>query len=193
MYCRKCGKAIIYRQSKASGTRLICPNKYCDVSSADFEDVEDAVLNALKEKLGELEIEAKKPKADSTTFIKSTESIEKELKQIQKQQNKLYDLLEQGVYSQEIFLERQQTLHAKRKELQDKLIELRRNAPSSINYEPYISNIKQLLSDYTKLDVIEKNALLIKIIKRISYYRPSSNRFHQTEIAVKIELLFHEY
>ena len=106
------------------------------------------------------------------------------------QQNKLYDLLEQGIYTQEIFLERQKALEQRRKDLQNKLVAARENAPQPINYEERITKVRQVLELYPTLDVKEQNTLLRSVIKRITYYRPKSDRYHQNLAEIDIELVF---
>ncbi|GAB5081362.1 recombinase family protein [Hominimerdicola sp. 21CYCFAH17_S] len=193
MYCRECGKAMVYRTYANSEPRIICANKYCEISSSPFEVIEKSVIDSLTEKLGELEIAAAQPEQSSAefkTYRSAVKKIEQELEQANAQQNKLYDLLEQGIYTQEIFLERQKALEQRRKDLQNKLVAARENAPQPINYEERITKVRQVLELYPTLDVKEQNTLLRSVIKRITYYRPKSDRYHQNLAEIDIELVF---
>lgn len=195
MYCRECGKAMVYRAYRNGVPRLICANKYCDVSSSPFEVIEQSVIDSLKEKLGELEIAASQHAngADDDEFNayrSSLRKIEQELDLAGRQQNRLYDLLEQGIYTQETFLERQKLLDQRKKELQNKLVAARENAPQKINYDECITRVRQVLELYPALSTQDKNSLLRSAVKRITYYRPKSDRYHQSPANVEIELIF---
>ena len=194
MYCRECGTAITFQSARNSHFRLTCQNKFCEVSSSNFEIVETAVLEALRKKLGELKIESENKKniinEEIKSFRSSVKKIEQELSQLTTQQNKLYDLLEQGIYTQDLFLERQATLHDRKKALQSKLIEVREESPKQINYEDCIHKVSELLELYPSLNAKDKNSMLRSVVKRILYYRPKSDRFNQHDIQIDIELSF---
>ncbi|WP_124098324.1 recombinase family protein [Ruminococcus sp. Marseille-P6503] len=194
MYCRECGKAMIYRAYRNGAPRLICANKYCEVSSSPFDVIEQSVIDSLKEKLGELEIAASQRESglnsDFDAYKAALRKIEQELEQANRQQNRLYDLLEQGIYTQETFLERQKLLDQRKKELQNKLVSARENAPREINYDKCITRVRQILELYDTLSAEDKNSILRGAIKKITYYRPKSDRYHQSPASVEIELIF---
>ncbi|MDE6150274.1 MAG: recombinase family protein [Ruminococcus sp.] len=193
MYCRECGKAIMLRREKKGNYRMICPNKYCDVSSCSFDILESSILEILNDKLGELQIEAIKikNKTDNQKIYQTNiKKIEQEIMQVTTQQNKLYDLLEQGIYTKEVFMERQDTLKSKKKDLENKLVSIRKESPTPIDYDSYIHKVSELLRLYPTLEPKEQNNMLRSIVKQITYYRPKSNRYNQSATEIEIEMKF---
>lgn len=189
MVCKGCGSAIIRKPSKKNPDYLICPNKYCGVSSAPFDIVEKQVLERLAEICGKLKLQSDKVnKSQDAPNTLQIDKIEKELTKLKDQQNKLYDLLEQGIYSQEIFLERQQVLNEKRSSMQKELVELRGRIPVPVDYTGIIASIEKLLSEYATLGAAEKNSLLCSCVRKITYYRDKSNRYDQKPVSMEIEL-----
>lgn len=69
----------------------------------------------------------------------------KELDELQVQQNKLYEFLEKGIYSEEIFLQRQNILNKRKKELEAGIEQQQNCLPAAIDYE---DKIKKYLMQY---------------------------------------------
>lgn len=193
IYCRDCGKSMILKRDKNGSNRLICPNKYCHVSSCSFDTLETAILEIINNKLGALKIEAAQIKNrtdEQKAYQVNIKKIEQEISQVNIQQNKLYDLLEQGIYSQDIFAERQTTLKNKKKDLEEKLILVRNECIDQADYDNYIHKVSELLKLYPSLDPTTQNKMLRAVVKKIMYYRPKSNRYQQTDIEIDVEMLF---
>lgn len=195
MKCRQCGKAITLQKYTKGNTRLVCGNKYCDVSSCDFETVEEFVLLALQDKIGEMRVmsqqQLNRSENEAKVIQAQIKKVQKELDILETQQSKLYDLLEQGIYTQEIFLERQATLSQKKTDFKEKLIQLRETIPPPpIDFERTITNVKRVLEDYPNADPEEQNELLSGVISRIWYDREKSNRFHQNPVKIELEIKF---
>ena len=192
VYCRECGKAIVLRRDK-NGYRMICPNKYCNVSSYPFEVLESTILEILSEKLGELQIEASKVKnknEEPKIYRTNIKKIEQELTQITIQQNNLYDLLERGIYTEDVFIERQCILKNKKKDLENKLLSIRKDNPAPIDYDTCIHKVRDLLQLYPTLEPKDQNNMLRSVIKKITYYRPKSNRYKQSTAEIEVEMKF---
>lgn len=190
MKCKGCGGAVIYRphNNSKSSDMLICPNKYCDVSGIPFEIAERTVLEQLEYELGRLKIAAKKHTIDITAGTQ-VKGYENELRKIKQQQNKLYDLLEQGIYTPEVFAERQRVLNEKRSETEKELSKLREKLQQPVNYEKTIANIEHLLTEYDNMSPTQINDVLRKCVSKIWYFREKSDRYHQNPITVDIEVL----
>lgn len=189
LFCKGCGRAMIYRPNK-SADYLICPNKYCEISSAPFEVVERVILGQLEEICGELRLQQDKQEKTNTDMVDiRVAKLEKELSKAKEQQNRLYDLLEQGIYTQEIFLERQKVLNDKCRALKDELITTRATLPEVVDRSAVIASIEHLLTDYRTLSVTAKNDMLHNCVRSISYYREKSNRHHQKPVLIDVELM----
>lgn len=188
MVCKGCGRAMTRKPGKNSPDYFICANKYCGISSAPFDIVEKQILESLEEICGKLKLEH--DQSDSTCDLNTVriDKIEKELVKLKEQQNRSYDLLEQGIYSQDVFLERQKVLNDKRISMQQELVELRSRIPVPVDHTDTIATLEKLLSQYTTLSVTEKNSLLCSCVKKIVYYREKSNRYDQKPVSLEIEL-----
>ena len=190
--CKCCGRTMTRRHGrKGIATYIMCPNKYCDVSSAPYDIVESMVLDQLQDICGELKLRRDGQQTDNTAADLVTTQIgkiEKELSKAKEQQNRLYDFLEQGVYSQEVFLERQQVLEEKRRALQQELLKLRDTIPAPVDYSHVIATIDNLLTNYPTLTVVEKNNLFKESVRCITYFREKSNRYNQKPVVIEIEL-----
>ena len=150
----------------------------------EVENAENAAKTSVEEETTENQANAAEEAVEKDPLEEANEQIAK----LKDQQNKLYDLLEQGIYSQEIFLERQQFLNDKRSSMQKELVELRSKIPVSVDYTDIIASIDRLLSEYPTLSATEKNSLLCGCVKKITYYRDKSNRYDQKPVSLEIEL-----
>lgn len=176
---------------------LRCKNCY-EVGSSRLDLVEEEILNTLKVKLKEIkdelnntEIEDKENK--QLEMLQNTLiSLDREKTELDKQKNKLHDLLERGIYDVDTFLERQQTLAAKKEEIETaikgtkKLLEA--EVSKDIDYKELAKNIECAIGDYENTDNIElKNKALKTVIKEILYYK-EKKRFAQFTLEVKFKI-----
>ena len=176
---------------------LRCKNCY-EVGSSRLDLVEEEILNTLKVKLKEIkdelnntEIEDKENK--QLEMLQNTLiSLDREKTELDKQKNKLHDLLERGIYDVDTFLERQQTLAAKKEEIEaaikgtKKLLEA--EVSKDIDYKELAQNIECAIESYENTDNIElKNKALKTVIKEILYYK-EKKRFAQFTLEVKFKI-----
>ena len=102
------------------------------------------------------------------------------LEKLKKQRGSLYDLLEQGIYTSEVFLTRQKDLSEREKTLMEELSRLQ----DEIEYERkiesermnFIPKCKKLIDNYEFLSVQEKNRFLKELIDRIVYTKTERNQ-----------------
>lgn len=174
MFCKKCGKIMYQRTYKHARMRIECRNRNgCGSKSAFMDDVVEAVAYSLEmEHLPRLEAQlsndAGKAKAIQQRLL---EKMGKELEELHAKEEKQYDLLESGTYTEEVFQKRNKALHAQMEELKSKMYEARQQLPKEIDYAGEIVKIKDAIDALRKPDVSAeiKNRLLKAIIKRIDY------------------------
>ena len=101
-------------------------------------------------------------------------------------------MLERGIYDVDTFLERQQTLAAKKEEIETaikgtkKLLEV--EVSRDIDYKELAQNIECAIESYENTDNIElKNKALKTVIKEILYYKVKK-RFAQFTLEVKFKI-----
>ena len=108
------------------------------------------------------------------------QSTEKELKNLQDQKTRVYDFLEQGVYTTEVFLERSASIAEKitaaEKSVERLEKEIREEQARQENRKQFIPRCEHLLSHYDELDVEEKNACLKELLEKVEYNKTERNK-----------------
>jgi DNA invertase Pin-like site-specific DNA recombinase len=177
VYCKKCGHKMIRRPQDRCRTMIICPVKSCDNISCYESVLEETVISSLENYLEELKLEkpAENEAGTSTLHVlnSSLTDIDKEKDTLSKQLENAYDLVEQGVYSPELFLKRSKTIEKKLAECDQKKEDIQKQ----ITREEMILNrrnilipkIETTLNVYDTLDPAGKNAMLTEIIESIEY------------------------
>ena len=168
--CAKCGRTIVQHPYKHAETRLECRQKPMCFKSVKLSEVEKAVIIALEQ--AELpNLEAKLKNDDGNAYkIKKTllANLEKELEDYKVQEDRQYEFLETGRYSEEVFEKRNTILRDKMEACKTKIRETQLSMPKQIDYGDKIASLKNAI-EALKSDVspAEKNRLLKAIIERI--------------------------
>ena len=171
-YCKLCGRAMVRRPYTTGEVFFMCNHNGCKCVSSKFEDVDNAVYNAIIKTYREKLQPSPEQKVDTTSYEMLEKKISKELEKIKSQQNKLYDLLEQGIYTPEIFVERSEVLNKKQSELSKQLEELRKNKLPDIAPQEVILKLRHVIDSYYQcMNATEKNKLLKSVISRIDYIK----------------------
>lgn len=193
--CGKCGRTMASRFStNKHHYYLRCPNLRCDNVSNVLAPVEKQVIKELEECLRDYvlyvdnyedEAEKKKKRID----------IEKEilLKEIKKKESMLLrcdEMLEEGIYSKEKYLQRVNVLGEDLNALQANLNALERESfdelDSKKNAIPIMSKV---LEEYWNLSPADKNTLLKSIIERIEYTKEERNtRYNPEEVKFTLKI-----
>lgn len=184
--CSCCGHAMRRRPThvRAAYDFLYCPYG-CETIGAPLYLVENAVLDMLKGWTEKYQLQrTAHDDRGSQELIQAKQLIlsEKEdaLEKLKKQRGSLYDLLEQGIYTTEVFLTRQKDLSEREKTLMEELSRLQ----DEIEYERkiesermnFIPKCKKLVDNYEFLSVQEKNRFLKELIDRIVYTKTERNQ-----------------
>lgn len=189
----ECGYAMIYQPNSKSAPRLVCRNQArCGNKSTTYTEFLQAVIEALKMYIADFKtkIESGVKPAENTkqSVIKK---LEKELRDIETQQERLYEFLEDGTYSKALFVKRNQALAEKRIRTQTALEAAHQAAePAPINYKEKIIQLSEAvtaLQDET-VSVKAKNDLLKNIIADIRYKRLTPNRTKWDNTPFEIEV-----
>lgn len=186
MFCKLCGRAMVRRPYINNDVFLMCNHNGCNCVSAKFDDVDkavyDTIVRAYKEKL---KLSDNK-KNDNSSNEAIEKSIKKELEKIKAQQNKLYDFLEQGIYTTEVFVERSETLSNKKQALEKELVRIKSEKVSETDIKEYLLKMKFIIYTYNHaMSIKEKNTLLKSIIKRIEYERTERGSKGSFNITIK--------
>ena len=181
MVCAECGKPIgrkVSSKNHPNPPRVACTNPHhCSNRSAGFALVETEILNALRSWLDGYKI-----KLDTVGFAEDIADCQRQLERIEAEREKLkaqldraYTLVEQGVYSLEVFRERHDKLTGELAQLQEQQDtaeqSLRQFEADESTQQEIIPQTETLLASYDDLTVQERNELLKTILYKIEYYR----------------------
>lgn len=186
LFCSTCGKRIgrtVGSKSQGSRERLRCVNsRNCHNVSSDYDVVEKEIITALREWLKGYRI-----KIDTVGYAKDIETLRNqnkkfstELQKLNAQLENAYNLVEQGVYTLEIFKSRQEKLNTSVSEVKAKISEneltIARMEQSDNAKANLIPQTETLLASYDEMSNEERNALLKEILKKIGYKKEANGR-----------------
>ncbi len=186
IYCKLCGNRMtrLGKNSRNKYDTIKCTTRGCPCVSAPIYLVEDLTLNFLKNWLLQYKMRLSKEKPsngnEQKLCQKAINALSDDMKKIDAQIAKTYDLLEQGIYSVEVFTERNKTLSAKKSELENKQAALRQSLSDMQNADKLkydiIPQVEHVLDTYDFCPTAEqKNNLLKSVISRIDYEKRAPN------------------
>lgn len=171
--CAKCGKVMQLHGYSHSDDRLECKSRPRCFKTAKFTDVHNAVISALEySELPALQEKLNGGEGKSIAIQKKLlEKLEKQMEEYRQQEEKQYDLLETGKYTQDLFDKRNAALRQKMETCQAQIFETRSTMPQEINYEEKIIILQDVILALKSPDKTpaEKNRMLKSIVKRIDY------------------------
>lgn len=183
--CKKCGGAIAMRIHRKKGEvvrkdRYYCRSGfYCSNKSSNTEIVNSAILRTLKLHLEDFKIKIEnKDTSMIDTHKNIINNLRKELKELEVRQEELYEYLEKKIYTQEIFIMRNNKLAEERKKLEEAIKNAEINTPSVEEYEEKYFSLFQALSsiENPNISAKAKNKLLKNIIEVIYYNKDISDK-----------------
>lgn len=183
--CAKCGRAMV-RRPYQSGRKetLLCPQTFCDNVSADLEDVERAVVESMRLWLAGFErsAAAQEKQADTRAEENALTAQKNELEKLAAQLDRAYELVEQGVYTADVFLERSRRIAERRAELEQKTTQLRqeiaRKQAAAASAEQIAPKMTHVLDAYDAAKTpTEKNALLRSVLQKVVYEKNQRDRW----------------
>ena len=195
--CAKCGHKMIRRPYANKPSMLICRQPNCDNIGTSLELVEKTLLLALKDWINDMKVSTdnleEQPVNTLTLKTNQLSIIESDLKKAGIQMDKTYDLLEQGIYSSEKFLERTNALSEKIQSLQKQKNQLETEIKKEQNEldqrSTYLPKIEKLIDIYWAIDdPSTRNSLLKEVISHVEYLKETrSKRYHSNgEFTLKI-------
>ena len=182
VFCEKCGRPMQRRPyTKADKpATLICSNSKCDNVSSKLYIVEDKIIEALKIWLENYKVDYEvknNSNAENNKLIeKSISTTKKELEKENTKLDKIYDFLENEIYSKDEFISRSKAIKDNIKSLENKLEEynslLQKNIAMQNEKETMIPKLENVIDLYDKLETSEdKNILLKSIIAKVTYLK----------------------
>lgn len=189
--CGKCGHVMQRRPyDKRPIDTLLCHTIGCDNISSDLQNVEQAILVALKQwmqaySLDVLALDCKDINTKVDTLVSSINGMHKDIDGLNRQLSNVYDLLEQGIYDTDTFMTRSKHLKEQIIDLKYKIEiqedELDQEKKIHDAHETIIPKVQTLLDTYEYLpDAQAKNDALRSVLDKVLYTK-SSRRLRKTD------------
>lgn len=179
--CAKCRRKMVRRPypDPAAADSLICPNSNCDNIAAPLHLVEQRVLTALADWVDRYRISVKneqKMPEDQQLQQAALAKTEAEIKTLSAQMDRMYDLLEQGVYTPEVFAARSAAISARlqgavstQKSLQQDMERAEKRQKALAEFIPRVENV---LAAYDNAATAQaKNHLLKEVVDHVDYIK----------------------
>lgn len=186
IFCSACNRPMMYRSYGNSLPHVICYNEYCkQTQSSRFDYVEERIINEINQRLRDFDINMPTFKPISNNYVKPIQHIKNELNKLNTQKNNLHDLLEQGIYDLDTFLERNEVISNKLDSLEQELEKLQKASQEIISYEDISKQIHNVLNLYGISDNVQlKNKLMKTIIDKIIYIKPKGSKPFDFELNI---------
>ena len=183
IFCADCGKRIGRTTSSRGIPRFRCVNdRNCHNSSANYDIVEQQIIEALKDWL-----DGYKVKIETVGFSDEIQECKDRIKNLDQEEEKLsnqlekaFTLVEQGVYTLEVFKERREKLTNAIDEIKDKKRELSEIVVKMEESDAIHSNLvpqtEKLLESYDEMSIDERNKILKEVLHKIEYKKESRGK-----------------
>lgn len=194
----RCGKCNSLMTRVASNTRdgyysLMCPNRSCKNVSAPLYLLEEKTIESLKKWLDGYTLTYEGANfvsiADEISIKEdAVQSSKDRLQALKGQKNRTYDLLEQGIYSFEVFQERiallTDKIHTAEQELAQLQEQLAQDRKAEYDITSFIPKVRHVIEAYMDTDdAAAKNAMLKNVISHINYVKDAPNKKFQRDNA----------
>ena len=181
--CKKCGSTISYQGNKggkARKERYMCRSSiYCPNKSSNVDLVQNKIKKALTDYLEDFRL---KIDVNDNSHIENQKAIiktlETEIEEMQKRQDSLFDFLEQGIYTPDVFKKRSNKLNKEIEDLKYKLKKAKQTIPEPVDYEKKYYSLYEAINalDNPTISAKIKNNLLKEVIEVIYYEKDVSDK-----------------
>jgi hypothetical protein len=173
LYCGKCGRVLYQHPYKLAEDRYECRHNKC-YKSVKMREVQEALLVALEQsELPNLKLKLKNRDGDALVIQqKLLAKLEKQLADFAAQEEKQFDLLEEGVYTSDMFERRHRALAAKMENCRGEIFKTKQSMPKSVDYAERIASLEKAIETFKDPEATpeQKNKLLRAIVERVEYY-----------------------
>ena len=170
--CGKCGLAMAQHPYPKAEDRYECRRRCC--KSVKMREVHASLIHTLTNvELPRLQLKAANKDGDALKIQQNLlATLNKQLSDFVEQEEKQFDLLEQGVYSIDVFEQRHRALVTKMDACKSEIYKVKQSMPQSINYEEKVMSLEKAIDIFNdeNYSIEEKNKFLRAIVERIEYY-----------------------
>ena len=176
---------------------LYCPNMACDIVCSYIPELEAEVLNQLEKRLNKYNTFLDNYYQDeikvTKDYKKEINNLEKDIAGLQNQIAAACDNLERKIYTDEMFLNRVNTLNVQIEQKRNKINELQAIdiKEEIIQYEKAVPVLKTALKHYYSFTIEEKNEFLHSFIEKIVYRKSiKRNKWDLSSTDMKLDITF---
>ncbi|WP_353096406.1 recombinase family protein [Tissierella praeacuta] len=196
--CKMCDRKLKRRPYKNYPDTLMCDGPTCTNVSSHLHLVEKRLFDSLETWLHDHKIkykkqEKKKDNLEIDVINKTIAKLDIELDTLDKQLNNMYDLLEQGVYSTQVFMNRSKLVSEKLDSLKKDKDNLLKKINSKEDKEKYeealIPKVENIIKVYWTLnDPADRNKLLKEVLEKAVYCKTVNGRWHNKPDEFELEI-----
>lgn len=192
LVCAKCGKVMVRHPYRCAETRIECRSKPMCFKSARMDDVTAALIAALEQsELPRLKVQLNNGDGESAKIQQRLlTKLEDQMKKYHQQEEKQYDLLETGVYTQVKFEERNAALRQKMEDCAAQIQKTKMNIPKAIDLSKKVIALEDAIAALKddNLPAEQKNKILKSILDRIEFSSSDGDSQGETNIRLKVFL-----
>lgn len=186
--CSICGRSLVQlHQGRHGAPMVMCPTAKCPTVSSRRDVVERALVQALGKWLENypLDLESADSAAVPQVAERQLASLDRTLEVLRRQKETLCDLLEQGVYTQEVYFERSGILAQRIRETQAQHAAL--TAHLARHSASGAQKLQNPLDLYDLLTTpAEKNALLKLLLDHVVYAKSTGGKYRESDLTLCI-------
>ena len=198
--CSCCGRNMTRRPyQNGYPDTLMCVYKGCGTVSSFLADVEKALLDSMRKWLAKYKADllaadkSGAQSAESAELQASIDRIHAELDTLKSQESRAYDLVEQGVYTTEVFLTRSRDIAARRADAELRLSRLTSDLEHANKLraarEEIIPRFEEVLTTYPSAKTpSEKNRLLKSVLDHAVYTKTVRIRWSPNGSDMQLEV-----
>jgi DNA invertase Pin-like site-specific DNA recombinase len=196
LYCSVCGRSLVQLPKGCrGGPMVLCPTPKCPTVGSRRDVVEQALMESLFNWLKSYRVKISGQPDPSEDRCEDLEqalaAAQKNLDRLTVQKSSLYDLLEQGIYTQDIFLERSGVLASRIAEAEAAVQKLRQHLASiseaGQTRRQLIPRIQNVLDVYHTLDnPADQNALLKSVLDHVIYFKSVGGQWKKSDMQLYI-------
>lgn len=190
--CAKCGSKMVMRNSRGI-KRILCTEK-CGNTSTRFDFLEDKLLEQLDEYLIRYNEESKLSTNETNIQIyeQHLKRLHDELERLNKQKMNIFDLLEDGTYDKDTFLQRSNYINNKINDIMIAIEQLQQSIEKEKSIDKQINsiNLKKILERYKLTNNIQKkNELMKSILYKVEYSKEPHQKGKDFDLVIYPKLM----
>ena len=193
-----CGYVMTYKLSRPNNPNdpripyVICSGRGCSCRGSALEKVTARVVETMSATLKLYTSSLDTSPSESDTNQTLIDSYEKELIEAKRQQNKLYDFLERGIYSETVFAERSAIINQRILLLTEELQKAKDAAITTLTHQDFCTSLTHCIETLPDPNVSpeEKNALLKKLCRKIVYFRQRTSRNDPADTPIDLRIFY---